>query len=167
MAPGVSVRGRTSLAQLLLAVTQNPRPFEYVLIDDTSRLSRRMGEVESIIGKLRFYGVSVFFVSQGIDSRDNQSHLTVGVNSLIDSQYRRDLASKTLRGMEGQALKGYNAGGRAYGFSYTKEFDPAGSIDRKTGFTRVIGSRRPRSSPCEIFHLSLGSVCVTLPINSI
>ncbi len=155
---GASTFGRTGLERLLREAEASPRPFDYVLIDDTSRLSRKMGEVDTIVERLRFHGIHVYFVSQGIDSRDTQSHLTVGVNSLIDSQYRRDLASKTLRGMTGQALKGYNAGGRVYGYQYVKEFDQAGTKDRKTGQVRIIGSRvkvDPQQSELvrEIFQL--------------
>lgn len=138
---GVSVINRTGLEKLKLDSEEVPKLFDLLLVDDTSRLSRKPGEVESIIERLKYFGIHVIFVSQGIDSRDKQSALTVGVNSIIDSQYRRDLATKTTRGMVGQALKGYNVGGRIYGYRYIKEEDPSGALDRKTGRVRIFGTR--------------------------
>lgn len=137
---GASILGRTGLSNLVRISQQHPKPFEYVLIDDTSRLSRKMGEADNIINQFRFREINVFFVSQGIDSKDKQANLSIGVNSLIDSQYRIDLAAKTLRGMSGQALKGFNTGGHVYGYKYTKVLDESGTIDRKTGQVRIRGT---------------------------
>lgn len=160
---GASTIGRTGLHNLMREAARKPRPFDYILIDDTSRLSRKMGEVISIIEQLKFEGVNIFFVSQGIDSNDKQSPLTVGINSLIDGQYRRDLASKTLRGMAGQAIRGYNTGSRLYGYDYFKEFDPTGAIDHKTGQVKVIGTKIERNPEQEkvvreIFQMYLAGV---------
>ena len=138
---GVSMTGRAGLMALLNAAAQKPRPFDFVLADDTSRLSRKMGEVQDLFDQLRFYGISVYLVSQDIDSRKENAYLSAGVHGLIDSQYRRDLAQKTLRGMAGQALRGYNAGGRLYGYRSVREFDPGGVIDRKTGQPKLLGAR--------------------------
>ncbi len=138
---GASVIGRTGLLDLLRVVQTSPKPFDYLLVDDTSRLSRKPGEVENIIDQLRFHGIHVFFVSQSIDSADKQAHLSVGVNSLLDSQYRRDLAAKTLRGMAGQAVRGYNTCGRLYGYRYIKVEDESGEQDRETGRTKIDGTR--------------------------
>jgi site-specific DNA recombinase len=137
---GASLIGRTGLISLLNEASHNPRPFDYVLVEDTSRLSRRMGEHEEIIDQLHFYGIHVFFVSQGIDSKDQQSHLTVGVNSLLDSQFRHDLKRKTLRGLKGQAERGYNTGSRTYGYRYTKLIDETGGFNYKKGEQQYIGT---------------------------
>ena len=138
---GVSMTGRAGLIALMNTAAQKPRPFDLVVADDTSRLSRKMGEVQDLFDQLRFYGIGVYLVSQDIDSRKQNSYLSAGVHGLIDSQYRRDLAQKTLRGMAGQALRGYNAGGRLYGFRSIREFDPSGVIDRKTGQPKLLGAR--------------------------
>ncbi|MFH1374381.1 MAG: recombinase family protein [bacterium] len=138
---GASAIGRTGLSDLLRVAQTLPHSFDYLLVDDTSRLSRKPGEVESIIERLRFYDIHIYFVSQGINSADKQAHLSVGVNSLLDSQYRRDLASKTLRGMAGQALRGFNTCGRLYGYQYVMVEDDTGTTDRKTGRPRVVGTR--------------------------
>lgn len=117
---GASVIGRTGLLDLLRTAQESPKPFDYLLVDDTSRLSRKMGEVDSIIGQLHFVSIGVYFVSQGIDSKDDQSDVAVGFNSIMDSRYRRDLGKKTLRGMIGQVERNYNPCGRLYGYKYIK-----------------------------------------------
>ena len=136
-----AVTARAQLDRLLRCAKEAPRPFEYVLVDDTSRLSRTPGHVEHIAESLRYHEVHLYFVSQGIDTKDRNADLSVGVHGLIDSQYRRDLGQKTVRGMSGQVSRGYNPGGRVYGYRYIKELDPSGTLDRKTKQTRVIGTR--------------------------
>ncbi len=138
---GASVIGRTGLLDLLRTAQESPKPFDYLLVDDTSRLSREMGEVESIIGQLHFVGIGVYFVAQGIDSKDDQSDIAVGFNSIMDSRYRRDLGKKTLRGMIGQVERNYNPCGRLYGYKYIRDEDPTGIIDPKTKHVRVLGTR--------------------------
>ena len=137
---GASTIGRPGINELINDAGQLPVPFDYLLVDDTSRLSRKDGETQTLVDQLRFFGVHVYFVSQNIDTKEKQSGFDVGVRNLLDSQYRRDLASKTLRGMSGQALKGFNPGGRTYGYSYKKVLDASGAIDRKTGQVRVVGT---------------------------
>ncbi|MFZ1684769.1 MAG: recombinase family protein [Candidatus Zixiibacteriota bacterium] len=138
---GASMVGRSGFIALLNAAAHRPRPFDLVIADDTSRLSRKAGEVQDIFEQLRFYGIGVYLVSQDIDSRKQDSYLTAGVHGLIDSQYRRDLGQKTLRGMVGQALRGNNPGGRLYGYSSIPVFDESGVRDRRTGQPRMLGAR--------------------------
>ncbi len=138
---GASMVGRVGAAALVKAASQKPRPFDYVLIEDTSRLSRDMGETNRIISLLRFEGVHVFFVAQQIDTKTKHSSMSVGMHSIIDSQYREDLASKTLRGMCGAVQRGFNPGGKVYGYRYIREFDASGRIDKKTGQVAALGSR--------------------------
>ena len=61
-----------------------------VVAGDKSRLSRNEGETAGIIKILRFCGVHVFFVSQGIDTAENQPCLTVGVYGGSCRSYRVD-----------------------------------------------------------------------------
>src|SRR5713101_3431442 len=46
---------------------RRPRPFDRILIDDTSRLARNVADALNMVATLRFHGVGVTFVSQGID----------------------------------------------------------------------------------------------------
>src|SRR5205807_5150812 len=107
---------RPGLRKLMEAVGQSPAPFEVLLVDDTSRLSRNQGDVARIFERLNFAGVRVVAVSQGIDSQDEQADVLVTVHGLLDSLYVKELAKKTHRGLEGKILRGLHAGGRTYGY---------------------------------------------------
>lgn len=139
---GASTVGRQGLQQLLQAANTRPKPFDYVLVDDTSRLSRDQMDQQNIIRELVYLGIHMYFVSQGIDSRHEQAiHVMLPVHGIADSLYRLELGKKTLRGMAGQVLKGFNPGGKTYGYAYTRLYDPNGEIDRKTGHVRFLGTR--------------------------
>jgi site-specific DNA recombinase len=107
---------RPSLQRLLEVATTVPRPFDVVLVDDTSRLSRRQTDMLGIFERLPFAGVRIVAVSQGIDSDSEQADVLVTVHGLVDSLYVKELAKKTHRGLEGCALRGLHTGGRCYGY---------------------------------------------------
>ena len=107
---------RPGLSQLLHEAARVPRPFDVVLVDDTSRLSRNQGEVARIFERLKFCGIRIIAVSQGIDSDHEQADVLVTVHGLVDALYVKELAKKTHRGMEGRVLAGLHAGGRCYGY---------------------------------------------------
>jgi DNA invertase Pin-like site-specific DNA recombinase len=93
-----------------------PRPFDVLLIDDTSRLSRSRAESAKTYDRLQFLGVRVVAVSQGIDTQSEQAEVLVAVHGLVDSLYIKELAKKTHRGLEGRALQGFCTGGRCFGY---------------------------------------------------
>ena len=64
---------RPGLKRLLLEADSPTPCFDVVLVDDTSRLSRRQADVLNICERLSFAGVRICFVSQGIDSTDEKS----------------------------------------------------------------------------------------------
>ncbi|MGB6395391.1 MAG: recombinase family protein [Bradyrhizobium sp.] len=114
---------RPGLVKLLDAAGQLPRPFDVVLLDDTSRLSRNIGDIARVFEKLNFTGIRIIAVSQGIDSHNEQADVLMTVHSLVDSLYIKELAKKTHRGLEGRALKGLCTGGRCYGYDNIREGD--------------------------------------------
>lgn len=61
---------RPSLQRMLRAAPSPAKPFDVILVDDTSRLSRSTESVLSIYRKLNFAGLQLISVSEGIDSRD-------------------------------------------------------------------------------------------------
>jgi len=138
---GASTLGRTGLENLLAAARQKPKPFDYVLIEDTSRLSRDMGQTSHIVQRLYFEGIHVLFVSQDIDTKTKQAYMRLGMSSIIDSQYREDLADKTLRGLCGAVKRGFNPGGRTYGYLYTPVPDSSEESHDKPGKNSGAGTR--------------------------
>jgi site-specific DNA recombinase len=107
---------RPALVRLLDDAERSPRPFDIVLMDDTSRLSRNLGEAFRIYERLNFLGVRVVAVSQGFDTQNEQAPVLMAVHGLVDSLYVRELAKKVHRGLEGLALRGLHTGGRCYGY---------------------------------------------------
>jgi site-specific DNA recombinase len=112
---GVGV-DRPGLTRMMQAAVSQPRPFDVVLIDDSSRLSRSLSDAMRIFERLNFAGVRVVAVSQGIDSQDEQADVLVTVHGLMDSMYVKELAKKTHRGMEGKLLRGFHTGGSCFGY---------------------------------------------------
>lgn len=108
---------RPGLGNLMSAAESQPRPFDVILVDDSSRLSRNTKDALAIFERLNFCGVRLIAVSQGIDSEDEQAHVLVTVHGMVDSLYVRELAKKTHRGLEGRVLKGRHAGGRVFGYN--------------------------------------------------
>jgi site-specific DNA recombinase len=107
---------RPGLSQLLDEAARVPRPFDILLVDDTSRLSRNQGEIARIFERLKFLGIRIISVSQDIDSEDEQADVLVTFHGLADALYVKELAKKTHRGMEGRILAGLHVGGRCYGY---------------------------------------------------
>ena len=114
---GAALAGRDQLEALMQAAREIPRPFDRVLVDDTSRLGRNLPEFLTTVDRLKYLGIFVNFVSQGIDSAADSSRLLLAMNGMMDEQYISNLGDKVHRGAEGQALKGLNPGGKCFGYA--------------------------------------------------
>ena len=95
-----------------------PRPFDVILVDDTSRLSRKTSDMLRMKEQLDFAGIRVIFVSQGFDSSAPQSQTLLTVHGLVDGLYLEGLREKTFRGVEQLALAGLHTGGRVFGYRH-------------------------------------------------
>ncbi len=111
---------RREFQRLLENALAVPRPFDVILVDDTSRLSRDLPDAVRTLHNLRFQGVRLVAVSQNIDSDDEQADVLMTVHGLVDSLYVKELAKKTHRGLEGRMLRGLHAGGRCFGYRNVK-----------------------------------------------
>ena len=109
---------RAALQQFLAAARQKPRPFDVLLVDDTSRLSRRLVDSLRINEQLQFVGVRVIYIAQGFDTSSEQAELLVATHGIVDSLYLKDLAKRTFRGVEQLALQGLHTGGRVFGYRH-------------------------------------------------
>ena len=126
---GTSLNDRDALNALKEAATRRVRPFDVILIDDTSRFGRNLGDVLKLSDWFEHYGVSLQFVSPPLDSRNpNFRHLLI-FKGMMDEGYSRDLAEKVRRGHEGQVLRGYNAGSACYGYKNVTVTSSSGKGD--------------------------------------
>lgn len=121
---GASIEGRANLQALLTAAASNPRPFDVLLVDDSSRVSRDLPDALNVLRCLRFAGVRVLYLSQGIDSDHEQAETLVTVHGLVDSLYLREMAAKIRRGLAGQLTRGFATGGVTYGYRTVRVPDP-------------------------------------------
>ncbi len=95
--------------------------FDTLLIDDFSRLSRDHVEAAQAVRTLKYLGVRLISVSDGLDTARAGYKLEAGFRGLMAELYLDDLAEKTHRGLAGQALEGYSAGGLPYGYDSTSD----------------------------------------------
>jgi site-specific DNA recombinase len=114
---------RAGLQRLLAAVAGPSIPFDCILIDDSSRLTRRLADALNLFERLTFAGIRIVAVSQGVDSDNPQAELLMSAHGMIDAVYWRELAQKTHHGMQGCALGGLATGGRCFGYRSVKDAD--------------------------------------------
>jgi len=73
------------LERLLSIAKQKPQIFEVILVDDTSRLSRKLVDSLRIFEQLQFARIRVVFATQGIDTDSEQAELLVATHGIVDS----------------------------------------------------------------------------------
>jgi site-specific DNA recombinase len=115
---------RAGLKRLLAAAESKARPFDVILVDDSSRLSRNQADSFKIKDRMFFAGVRIGYVSQGYDSDSKQSDLLMGVHAITDALYISELSEKTRRGLEGKVLNHMHHGGRCFGYKSMPIEDP-------------------------------------------
>ena len=104
------------LKQALRTAAATPAPFDALVVDQLSRLSRDVGDTDAIVKQLKFLDIRVIAVLDGIDTADESTKISVTVKSLVNEVFLDDLRKTTKRGLDGQFLKGFSTGGRTYGF---------------------------------------------------
>jgi DNA invertase Pin-like site-specific DNA recombinase len=121
---GTSLAGRDGLTTIVNAAKQRPRPFDVLLIDDTSRLARNLAQALIVIRGLQFCDVRVIAISQGLDSSNPSSQQLFTLYGMMDEQFIQGLADKVRRGQAGRVREGRVAGGRCYGYRNVPIEDP-------------------------------------------
>jgi site-specific DNA recombinase len=137
---GGSLEGRPGIQALLAAARLRPLPFDVLLVDDSSRVARDLADALRVMQELRFVGVRVIYISQGIDSASEQAETLVTVHGLVDGLYLREMAAKIRRGLAGQAERGYHTGQRVFGYRSVPVLDPTGRRG-SNGQPALLGKR--------------------------
>ena len=131
---------RPGMQALLSAAQRRPVPFDVLLVDDSSRVSRDLADAVRVMQQLRFLGVRVVYISQGIDSVNEQAETLVAVHGMVDGLFLREMAAKIKRGLAGQLDRGFATGSRTYGYRTVAVEDPSGKTDTN-GYPLLIGKR--------------------------
>src|SRR5689334_1153449 len=64
---------RPGVQALLAAAGRHPTPFDVLLVDDSSRVARDLADAVRFMQELRFLGIRVIYISQHIDSANEQA----------------------------------------------------------------------------------------------
>lgn len=107
--------------------------FDAIIVDETSRLTRRPGELPRLLEILAFRKQFLFDCS-GFDSRQESAPLLASIYGGIDSLELRKIKRRTHRGLRERHSARYSAGGKTYGYS-SEAVDP---IDPDTKWRKVI-----------------------------
>jgi len=110
-----SIINRPALQTLLMAAEN--KEFEGVVVDDLSRLSRNNHQMLTMVLRFNYLQIKLISVSDGIVTDDDNSKLGIHLRGLMNELYLDDLKKKTMRGLEGQKLRGFSVGERVYGYS--------------------------------------------------
>jgi site-specific DNA recombinase len=137
---GASKEARRAFGEMVSLALSPECDFEIILADDTSRLARDIVDQVSVFRELKYKGVALVYVSQGIDTRHEDAETLLTVHGLVDGLYIRELAKKTHRGMAGKVLGNMSAGGKLFGYRTEPVPDPSGRLDRH-GNPSLLGHR--------------------------
>jgi site-specific DNA recombinase len=84
---GMTVLGLNGLKSLLEEAQKSPPQFDYVVIEDTSRLSRNFGDLLKLTDVFARCGVHLYFVNEKLNSIDPQFRSMLAVYDMVDEQY--------------------------------------------------------------------------------
>lgn len=132
---------RQALKEMLAAATKRPPEFDCVLVDDTSRLSRSLGDADRITKELKFAGVRIVYVAQGFDSDSESAGMLTAIYGGINEQYLVDLGKKTFRGVEDSLRESCTRAAGALGIGMCPSKMLRARIRMGVRLSMVFGSR--------------------------
>lgn len=99
---------------------------DVIVVESIDRVSRKTGDAMQLVERLRFAGVVLHALSDGIDTSTKSAKMQTAIRGLVGDLYLDDLADKTRRGMEGRARAGMATGGLPYGYRSRAAADGSG-----------------------------------------
>lgn len=131
------------------------RVIDAILVEDLSRVSRKVGDTAIVVERLQWLGVRLIGIADSIDTAQGTSAAKVQttIKSLMSDLYLDELRDKTLRGLEGRARAGLATGALPYGYRSTARAEGGHAIeidDERAAVVRRIfdlhaaGWARPR-----------------------
>ncbi len=113
---GTVARARQGYQQLLAAAKE--QRFDVIVVDELSRLTRDQEELASLRKRLRFYGVGLIALADGLDTitAPGAAGPIMAIKGLINEAELEANAHRSRRGLEGRVLAGLHAGGAPHGY---------------------------------------------------
>lgn len=137
---GAALAGRNGMRELIAMAKQKPRPFDIIVIDDTSRFGRNVGDVFKMLDILDHHGVRLYFASDDLMSGTDWFRDAFMAKARADEQFLKTHGKRVRRGRIGRFLAGFNPGGGCYGYRNQKVFDPTRKGEH--GEPALIGMRQ-------------------------
>ncbi len=103
-----SIVNRPGLQALEKAIEN--KEVDAIAVDDLSRLSRSNHQMLTMVMKFNYHQVKLISVSEGIITDDDNAKLGIHIRGFINELYLDDLKKKTMRGLEGQKIRGFSTG---------------------------------------------------------
>lgn len=101
---------------------------DVLVLEGLDRLSREVGEAETVTKRLEHRGVRIVGLADGYDSHAAGRKVLRIARGLVNELYLDDLACKTRRGLQGQLARGYHVGGVCYGYRSQPSADGRGRV---------------------------------------
>jgi site-specific DNA recombinase len=172
---GTSKVKRIQFLALEAAAEHTPRLFDYVLVDDTSRVSRDQADILMFVKLMRHFHINVYFVSQKLDSADPSFDMLLNFYSMMDAQFITRLKAKVWQAQKGRVLAGFIAGSWPYGYrpvivENTDDPDAVGRATTKGTKLRIEANEAKVIR--RIFRMfadghSMWSICIALNLDKI
>jgi DNA invertase Pin-like site-specific DNA recombinase len=89
---------------------------DVLILEGLDRLSRELGEAETMVKRLEHRGVRIIGTADGYDTRAQGRKIMRIARGLVNELYLDDLREKTHRGLAGNFDRGMSAGGRTFGY---------------------------------------------------
>ena len=99
------------------------RKFDVIIAEALDRVSRDQADVASVFKKLRFLGIQIFTISEGL-----VDEMHIGLKGTMNALYIKEIRAKTKRGLEGRILEGKSAGGKCYGYDVIRTLNDKGEL---------------------------------------
>lgn len=120
---GISELQRPGLNAMLARVELGD--IDQVLAEATDRVARHGGDSHAIREHLEYHGARLFTLADG-----HVDEIVGTIKGLMDARYLKELGDRIRRGQRGQHGRGFNPGGKAYGYDVWKPIGPDGEIIR-------------------------------------
>jgi site-specific DNA recombinase len=131
--------------------------FDVLVLEGLDRLSRELGEAETVTKRLEHRGIRIVGTADGYDSAAQGRKVMRIARGLVNELYLDDLREKTHRGLAGQFDRGFSAGGRCYGYTSRASADGRGrelvvDVDQAAVVVRIFEAYAAGDSARTIVH---------------
>ncbi len=119
---------RPAFEKMMTLVEAKRRDVDAIVTEDLSRITRDFADGAMVFKKLQYLGVPLLGIADGIDTSARGAKLSYTVKTLLADMYLDELRDKTLRGLEGRALRGFSTGALPIGYRSREEKVARGGI---------------------------------------